>query len=72
MYPGAMPDYMGWWMFGSWIFWALVIAAVLFVVMRLTRSAGPQTNAKTILDERLARGEIDTEEYRARLAALHS
>ena len=35
-----------------------------------TRSAGPTAGAEQILSERLARGEIDVEEYRLRLAAL--
>jgi putative membrane protein len=70
MYPGYMPDYMGWWMLGSYLFWALVVALAVYVVVRLARPAGSQSNAKTILDERLARGEIDAEEYRTRLAAL--
>ena len=34
------------------------------------RGAGPDGAAEQILAERLARGEIDVEDYRARLAAL--
>jgi putative membrane protein len=70
MYPGYMPDYMGWWMLGSYLFWALVIGLAVFLVVRLVRPATPQSNARAILDERLARGEIDAEEYRTRLAIL--
>lgn len=55
-------------------FWTLVIAA-LAVIFRGTRSDGPpamtgRRDPVDILDERLARGEIDSDEYQARKAAL--
>jgi putative membrane protein len=66
-----MADYMGWMMFGSYVFWIVLVALGLFVVVRLTRAAESRGGgAKAILDERLARGEIDAEEYRSRLAVL--
>ena len=64
-------------MIGVWV--GLVVLIVL-AVMFLLRSGGFSTGrgrtgadagaAEQILAERLARGEIDVEEYRARLAAL--
>ncbi|MCX2180433.1 SHOCT domain-containing protein [Streptomyces sp. SKN60] len=36
------------------------------------RGFGPAASAEQILGERLARGEIDEEEYRRRLTALRS
>src|SRR5450755_1982862 len=48
------------------VFWALVLWAVYYFVViaqRETRRPGPVDAAKTILDQRLARGEIDAEEY---------
>jgi len=70
MGPGSayMPDYMGWMMFGTYLLWAVITALAVFVVVRLVRPA--DSGAKAILDARLARGEIDAEEYRARLTLL--
>jgi uncharacterized membrane protein len=74
MYPGAyMTDAMGWWM----VLWLVVSLAVvaLFVVLlvRLLAPAATRTDAseaRRILDARLARGEIDPQDYRDRLALL--
>ena len=65
-----------WWQAGlMWLamiaFWALLIWAVYALVAGITRRSGePESggrqpgDARRILDERLARGEIDAEEYR--------
>jgi putative membrane protein len=66
-----------WWQAGlMWLamiaFWAFLIWAVYALVTGAARrpgQAGPESqrqpgDARRILDERLARGEIDTEEYR--------
>jgi putative membrane protein len=65
-----------WWQAGlMWLvviaFWAFLIWAVYALVTGIARRGGepeggrPQTGgARRILDERLARGEIDPEEYR--------
>jgi putative membrane protein len=52
-------------------FWALLIWAVYALVTGVTRRAGEHQrsgqqpgDARRILDERLARGEIDPDEYR--------
>jgi putative membrane protein len=48
-------------------FWGGVIWAFYFLVSSLTRPpspAPPAVDARRILDERLARGEIDAEQYR--------
>jgi putative membrane protein len=64
-----------WWQAGlMWLamiaFWALLIWAIYALVTGITRRPGPAgpggrqpSDALRILDERLARGEIDTEEY---------
>lgn len=59
------------------LFWIFVVALVVWLVLTLARSqnqpgsTGPSTNsALRILQERLARGEIDAEEYRLRRAVL--
>ncbi|SDM28194.1 putative membrane protein [Lentzea albidocapillata subsp. violacea] len=57
------------------LFWALVIGGVVAVVRYLgreTRSSftSPQHTPEQILAERFARGDVDEEEYRRRLAAL--
>ena len=57
--------------------WALVVVAVV-ALTRATRTPGepsapqprPVTSAEQILAERLARGDIDPEEYRSRMDAL--
>jgi putative membrane protein len=72
MGPGFayMPDFMGWMMFGSYVFWGVLLALGIFVVMRLARPADRRSDAKAILDERFARGDIGPEEYRSRLDLL--
>ena len=67
---GYMPEYMGWMMLGSYVLWALLVALGVYAVVRLARPADQRGTAKAILDERLARGDIDAEEYRSRLALL--
>lgn len=52
---------------GMIAFWGLLIWAVYAVLTSTTRKPGQEhrsEDAFRILDERLARGEIDTEEYR--------
>jgi putative membrane protein len=58
------------------VFWALVVFAVV-AIFRGTRDSGPGNgNARhdptEILEERFARGEIDADEYRARLDVLRA
>ena len=78
---GWYHDGLGW---GGWLvmtvamvaFWALVIWAVVAIVGHTSGAATtPGTDAvrrdpMQILEERFARGEIDTEEYHARAAVL--
>lgn len=47
MGPGfaTMPDFMGWMMLGSYVFWAVLLALGVFAVVRL---AGPRTGAATL------------------------
>lgn len=56
------------------VFWVFVIAVAVWLVLALTRSQvrtdeGTST-AHRILAERLARGEIDAEEFRTRRAEM--
>ena len=64
----------GWmWLWGTLMmfFWVAVIAAVwLFARNRDRASGGGTTRARDILDERYARGELTTEDYRERLDHL--
>ena len=68
-----------------WLWWLLIVvgvaALVAGLVFGLTRAGRPTgtgagdttpsvSTARQILDERLARGEIDEEEYRVRRKAL--
>lgn len=60
-----------WWQAGlMWVgmlvFWGLLIWAVYALITSLTRKPGPghhSDDARGILDQRLARGEISPEEY---------
>lgn len=61
------------------VFWTLVIVAVVALIRYLGRpSERPEhrrdngTTPEQLLAERFARGEIDEDEYRARLDVLHS
>lgn len=72
---------MGW----MWLFWLLVIAGIVVLVVVAVRAIGggvsrtdgrtgatsqDRSGARQVLDERYARGEIGTEEYRERLREL--
>lgn len=51
------------------VIWVVVVAAAVYWVAKALRS--PQRDpARRILDERYARGELSTEEYRERLETL--
>lgn len=54
---------------GMMLFWALIIVLAVWAVTRLT--AGSSGNeARRILEERFARGEIDEEEFRKRTLTI--
>jgi putative membrane protein len=66
-----------WFGFGSLfmlLFWVFVIAGIVWLVLTLARQrqapGGGESSAVRILEERLARGEIDAEEFRTRRAAI--
>ncbi len=62
--------------FGPWIglawlvFWMAVIAGGVYLLRRRATGAPPTSSAEQVLAERYARGEIDEQEYRERLAVL--
>ena len=65
----------GWWvlmMIGMVLFWALVIAGVVWLVRSGLGGTFGNTpkSAGDVLDERLASGEISVEEYEQRRSAL--
>ena len=56
------------------VFWGLLITLAVVLVRGLDRPAGPargpRPSPERLLAERFARGEIDEDEYRRRLATL--
>lgn len=71
----------GWFMMSASmvLFWALVITAGVLLFRALSRSPehahthpSVRPSPEQVLAERYARGEIDEDEYRRRLATLHS
>lgn len=67
----------GWWivmMVGMVAFWAIVIYGIVWLVQQAARGTrgSERTSPRELLDERLARGEIDVEEHARRAAALAS
>jgi putative membrane protein len=73
---GPMPWAWGWMLLiGTVLFVGLivVIALAVWAAVRAGRQPGPSappSRPRAILDERYARGEISTEEYRERLQVL--
>jgi len=57
------------WGYGMWwggLIWLILIAAVLWTLLAANRQGRPnRATAIDILEERLARGEIDAETYRS-------
>lgn len=51
-------------------FWVAVVLLILVVVRAGRSPAAQEPEARQILERRLARGEIDVEEYRERLEAM--
>ena len=74
-------DVSGWGWFamsaGMILFWALIITVAVLLFRALNRPhenthSPAMPSAEDILRERLARGEIDEDEYRRRLNTLHA
>lgn len=76
-------DFSGFWMGWMWAFWILLIVGAILLIVLLVRLAGgglerrngtrstDGSRAREILQERYARGELTTEEYRERLRILN-
>lgn len=60
---------MGWGMILVWLLPALLVALVILYAVR-GRNGKSERTALDILEERYARGEIDTEEFQKRRADL--
>lgn len=72
MWGGDFGWHSGWMGFGGFLFWGLVIAAIVFA-MRGHRCGHRHSSEKTALDilkERYARGEIGDEEFRQKRKEL--
>ena len=76
-------DFNGFWMGWMWVFWILLLVGVILLIVLLARLAGGGlerrngsshaggSRAREILQERYARGELTTDEYRERLRILN-
>ncbi|MBU0656978.1 MAG: SHOCT domain-containing protein [Gammaproteobacteria bacterium] len=70
--------YDGHWFGGGfmWVFWLLMVIAIIWVIKMLTdggnTSGNKQKSALDILKERYARGEIDKEEFESKKKDLSS
>jgi putative membrane protein len=54
-----------WWhWFGMASFWLLILLVAIWAISRLFPAGRPTQDARAILDERLARGELELAEYR--------
>ncbi|MHB8298834.1 MAG: SHOCT domain-containing protein [Dermatophilaceae bacterium] len=73
VYGNGMGSF-GW--LGMGVFWLILLALIVWLVMRLLPGSGGGTTRPTgestleILDRRLASGQVDTEEWQAQRAAL--
>ena len=78
MYWGGGGPGTGWGIFMSFVmlaFWGGIIGLLVYVVRQVVRGHPQHSNSvdpKQILAERLARGEINEDEYRSRLELLTS
>lgn len=71
-----------WWVMGPYmgLFWLLVLAAIVALVLSMThwhrsdpaRVCPPAETARTILEERYARGDIDKDEFEQKKRDLRS
>ncbi|HEX9436408.1 MAG TPA: hypothetical protein VGA16_04520 [Candidatus Limnocylindria bacterium] len=56
------------------LFWVLLVAGTVWLVLTISGQAAqrqtPRSSALATLEERLARGEVDVDEYKARKAAI--
>lgn len=70
MFPGSIDyGYMGWMMFGSVVLWVGLIALVAFGLVKLLAGRDGD-DALATLKKRLARGEINAEEYQSRRSLI--
>ncbi len=62
----------GWWIVVPFLWFALWVGIVAFVLTRFRRGCPPWARraGHSVLDERYARGEIDVDEYRVRRDVL--
>ena len=60
--------WLGWLFMMGW--WVLVVAAIVWLVRAAPGPAHRSTTARSLLDERLAAGEVTLEEYQVRRRVL--
>lgn len=72
MGPGYVmdPSYLGWMMIGSAVFWLVLAAVAVFAIVRLSPNRERVNDAITTLEQRFARGEIDSDEYMSRRSLI--
>jgi uncharacterized membrane protein len=60
----------GWGIWGMWLIAGFTVAVIVWAVRDASGRSGQGLDPRRILDERLAGGEIDRDEYLDRLALL--
>lgn len=68
-YPYMDQSWMGWIIAGSALFWVALAALVVLAFVHLAPTR-ERRDALSVLDQRLARGEIDAEDYQARRSLI--
>jgi len=68
---GGMAGWMWLMMAGAAVFWIAVLFIAIWAIRRVTAKP-TRSSARSILEERYARGEIDADEFRRRLEFLEA
>ena len=66
----SFPTHWGGWMWTWWVFLAVGVVLVVWLIARANRQSREAESAEELLRRRFAAGELDEPEFQERLAAL--